>query len=63
MKVNFDFYGALLTSCAGDGSCELSQPPPRAAIKPPLAVICWMRRVTAICWLDSNVVCAVITLR
>ena len=36
----FGFYGTLLISCAGDGSCEASQPPPSASINPPLAVIC-----------------------
>jgi hypothetical protein len=34
------FYGTLLTSWAGDGSCEVLQPPPSAWIKPSLAVIC-----------------------
>ena len=33
-------YGVLVTSCAGDGSCETSQPPPSASINPALAVIC-----------------------
>lgn len=33
-------YGALLISCVRDGSCDASQPPPSAWIKPLLAVIC-----------------------
>lgn len=33
-------YGALVTSCAGDGSCEAFHPPPSASINPALAVIC-----------------------
>ena len=36
----FGSYGALVTSCAGDGSCETFQPPPSASINPALAVIC-----------------------
>ena len=33
-------YGTLLINCAGDGSCEVSQPPPSVWINTPLAVIC-----------------------
>ncbi len=40
LEVELKSYGVLLTSCAGDGSCEASQPPPSASINPVLAVVC-----------------------
>src|ERR1039458_2389184 len=53
------FSGTYLT----EGSCVASQPPPSASMSCTLSVSCCIRRETAVCWLLSKVVCAVITSR
>jgi len=60
---DFGFWGTLAIRSLGVGICEASQPPPSASINWTLAVICCIRRFTAVCRLLSNVAWAVITFK